>query len=227
MLDASELHRAAVILEVDSRVVRLRVTPLSPHVHLNGRPVRRLGYIRGGDVLHLAGRPIRIIGRRSGQPVLTPSDAVVLRGVGGELHGRCFALRDGLRMGGGVGMDIPLGNGCPLGEQVMIMPSRIGVFLQVLSTAVVVAINGEKITESPLYAGDQIQVGHAGRFVVESVAISSVPDEGSPAVLTSVGRQEVLTPTVLAPVGMGWTWLLIAALSLSAVLAALLLFGAR
>src|SRR5690606_7018114 len=100
---AVESEGAPVELCVDRRGLWLKVAGEGCAVHVNGRRVRRLAMLRVGDAIHLDGVPVQVLGAgdvprdipeaRGGEP--RGADAagrLVLRGVGGQHHGRCIAL---------------------------------------------------------------------------------------------------------------------------------------
>ena len=85
---------------VDRRGVWLAVSDGVRGIHVNGRPVRRMAMLRPGDAIHVDGSELTLM--RAGDPAANtalpaatdaPGDLrLVLRGVGGDYHGRSITL---------------------------------------------------------------------------------------------------------------------------------------
>src|SRR3546814_854214 len=86
----------------DRRGVWLAVADGARGVHVNGREVRRMAMLRVGDAVYVDGVEMRVIGSTApelpGAALHEPTSngtgdpRVVLRGVGGQYHGRSFTL---------------------------------------------------------------------------------------------------------------------------------------
>ena len=84
-------------------------------VHVNGRPVRQMAMLRVGDAIYLEGAELLLLGLHSAAATSLPAAApandeadarIVLRGVGGQYHGRSFTLSRPLLVGRGADCDI-------------------------------------------------------------------------------------------------------------------------
>ena len=213
---------------VDARGIWLQVSDEGSRVHLNGRPVRRMAWIRPGDQVNVDGQDLHVLGRHGGaRPGSKPAQAV-LRAHGGALHGRAYPLHRGWVIGSSSQADIVLAEPGvpPLLLHVQARGEQVG--LQVVASEGHVLLNGEAVRESALLPGDQITLPGHVRLVLEApegaLTAWQAPNAATPA--------DTPTPAAgLAPAarsaGRTWPWLLLAAIGLAGLLAALLLFGPR
>ncbi len=197
-------------------------------VHVNGRPVLRMALLRPGDVLHLDGRELLLGGAPPNvpdraalalaamEPVAPP---MLVRGLGGNHHGRSVALSRPLLVGRSLGADIRLADEHLPERIVRLEPRGREVLLRDLGGGIGVQVNGHVVRDALLGHGDQMVIGGRHRFLIESAGDADAP------LLLSEPAADVLPP----PRRASWRlpWLLLAALLLAALLLALLVFGGR
>jgi len=220
-----------VRLCVDRRGVWLNVDEGGPGVHVNGRQVRRMAMLRVGDAIYVDGTELRLV---SAVPVQLPPDdvppaggdgvpnlRVVLRGVGGRYHGRCFTLERPRLVGRHSEADIRIDDPAFADRHARLELVGEQVVLRDLGSAEGSQVNGEPVRDALLSAGDQVVFDGHHRFVVEAPqrrprAADAQPVHAAPAadVQSGPGRAASRLP-----------WLLLAAIGIAALLAALLLFG--
>ncbi|MFT3762081.1 MAG: FHA domain-containing protein [Pseudoxanthomonas sp.] len=218
---------------VDRRGLWLQVAAgVHGGIHVNGRPVRRMALLRAGDVVHADGVEMQVQGRAAPAGVAgvvqddESDQCVVLRGIGGVHHGRCFPLSRKYEVGNAedadIRVDIP---GATLWRARL---ERVGsqVRLTGLDAGQEASVNGVLVRDALLSAGDQVVFGPQSRFAVEVPwpAGDPLPGDGEAGdtAETEVARSP---PPSLLQSAKRWPWLLLAALLLGAALSALLLFG--
>lgn len=221
-----------VRLCVDRRGVWLNVDEGGPGVHVNGRQVRRMAMLRVGDAIYVDGTELRLV---AATPVQLPPDdvspaagdgmpdlRVVLRGVGGRYHGRCFTLERPRLVGRHSDADIRIDDPAFADRHARLELVGEQVVLRDLGSAEGSLVNGEAARDALLSAGDQVVFDGHHRFVVEApqrrprAAEAGFQGQGGPAPEAAPGPAG---PVSRLP------WLLLAALGIAALLAALLLFG--
>lgn len=221
-----------VRLCVDRRGVWLNVDEGGPGVHVNGRQVRRMAMLRVGDAIYVDGTELRLV---SPLPVQLPPDdlppadgdglpdlRVVLRGVGGRYHGRCFTLERPRLVGRHAEADIRIDDPAFADRHARLELVGEQVVLRDLGSAEGSLVNGEPVRDALLSAGDQVVFDGHHRFVVEAPqrrprsaeAASQARSDPAPDI-----RSGPVRPVSRLP------WLLLAAVAIAALLAALLLFG--
>lgn len=215
---------------VDRRGLWLQVANGMRGLHVNGRAVRRVAQLRAGDAVFADGVEIRVRadvtsapvgpGRRSTE-VADPR--IVLRGVGGRYHGRSISLEQPIRVGADPGAEIFLELPGSAATHAALERQGDRVLLRDAGSADGTLVNGVRIREALLEAGDQVVFEPQARFLVEvpwgKAMQDDLPPESEPGFSVDL--------PVAAPVSMGrWPWLLLAALLIAGALAALLLFGA-
>ena len=207
-----DAHEAIARISVDHRGLWLRIREDVRGLHVNGRPVRRVAHLRGGDCVFVEGEGMTVLGRRPDAPPrgarTIAADGVRLRSVGGEHHGRCFAL--------GAAVE-----GQPAWPEADVRLAAVegGIVLDAARTEGV-QVNGHAVHRALLRTGDQIVVD-GRRYVVEGhldagparAAPADVPARVEPAPRHSGARRV--------------PWLLLAALLMALALAGLLLYGGR
>jgi len=208
---------------LDGRGLWLQVSHERVHVHVNGRPVKRMALVRAGDQINIDGQDMHILGR----PAATAGVAnALLRGYGNHVHGRSFALNRNWVIGSSEQADVVLEDKALPALYVRIQPQGDCIDLQVLAGGSPVLVNGELCTQATLWPGDQILIHDGMRLVVESpeIVLPAVP-----APLPAQTRAAPPPPAQEQSAGnrRGWSWLLLAALAMGGILAALLLFGPR
>ncbi|NLA68996.1 MAG: FHA domain-containing protein [Gammaproteobacteria bacterium] len=214
---------------VDRRGVWLSVPEGTRGVHVNGRPVLRMAMLRLGDAVFLDGSGIRLVpSEPPRQPEAGFGDStgeagdvrVVLRGVGGQYHGRSFTLERPRLVGRAPESDIRIDEAAFAERHARLEMLRGEVVLRDLGSAEGSQVNGEPVRDAVLRPGDQVVFDAHHRFVLEAPlgAPPPVPDPAGDAAATGTPRAR--------QGGMRLPWLLLAALLLAGLLALLLLFGA-
>lgn len=220
----------------DRRGIWLTVADDLRGVHVNGRPVQHVAMLRAGDSIHVDGGELLLTA--ANDPVTTlpaPSRSketdvtslrMVLRGVGGQHHGRSISLEKPRRIGRGSDADIRI-EGQGITEQHALIEIVNG--QAVLREAQAdVLVNGHRARQAVLNAGDQIAFDVQHRFILEGppphVAAGHAAMRANPAF------DDDLDQPPRRPQH-GWLrrvpWLLLAAALLATALSALLVFGAR
>lgn len=221
---------------VDRRGAWLQVREGARGVHVNGRPVRRMAMVRAGDSIFFEGADLQLLGDA---PQPAPEEEftgeaevrIVLRGIGGQHHGRCFGLESALLVGRARSCNIRLEAAGVAEHHARLEPHPHGVVLRDMGSANGSIVNGHPTRHALLCSGDQLVFDAGQRFLVES------PRAISSAALRNTAELESQPPLREAPSsdGNAWLrgsmrrfpWLLLAALLLSAALSLLLLYGAR
>lgn len=225
-----------VQLCVDRRGVWMRLGPKARAVHVNGRPVRQMAMLRVGDAIYLEGAELLLLGMHSAAvaslpaavPVGEEADArVVLRGVGGQYHGRSFTLARPLLVGRAADCDIRIDDPAFAERHARIERNGDQVLLRELDAGDGSVVNGEPVRNAVLQPGDQVVFDAHQRFVVEAPgrpatardpvarALDEIPDPAANQMrIENAPRNARRLP-----------WLLLAALLIAVGLSALLLFG--
>lgn len=220
---------------VDRRGVWLTVTEGMRGVHVNGREVRRMAMLRVGDAIYVDGVEMRLLADR--MPVTMPSVAdgdaqniddprIVLRGVGGQYHGRSFTLQRPRLVGSARESDIRIDDPAFPERHARIELVGEHILLRDLSSTEGSEVNGEPVNDAVLLPGDQVVFDAHHRFVVEApVRLQHLALAGG-AVEDDSGHSELPATTSGTRNGLlKWPWLLLAAFLLAALLSLLLLFG--
>jgi pSer/pThr/pTyr-binding forkhead associated (FHA) protein len=220
----------------DRRGIWMTVADDLRGVHVNGRPVQHVAMLRAGDSIHVDGgellltsanEPGGALPKASGQrDTSSTSLRLVLRGIGGQHHGRSISLEHPRRIGRGNDVDVRI-EGQGIVEHHAVVESING--QAVLRDAQAdVLVNGHRTRQALLQGGDQIAFDVQHRFVVEgppphaaSVNPAPRPHAGFDDDLDQRPRSRRRTWLGRMP------WLLFAAILLAAALSGLLLFGAR
>ncbi|KRG71089.1 FHA domain-containing protein [Pseudoxanthomonas dokdonensis] len=216
---------------VDRRGRWLQVANGLRGVHVNGRPIKRMAMLRAGDAVYVDGVELLLQApvadpQRLDQTLQRPIDGdprIVLRGVGGPYHGRCFPLQQPCLIGSGRGASIHIDDVGDRHAQIELHGGQ--AVLRDFSGSGNVLVNGIATGDSVLNPGDQVVFGSQHRFVLEvpwgSGPIDLPADTGDD--VAAAQAQPTLPPRRSA---LRWPWLLLAAAALAAALSALLLFGA-
>lgn len=224
---------ADAALCLDRRGAWLRLGEGAPPIHVNGRAIRRMAMLRVGDTLWLDGTGILLladddpVARRLPPATGDSADArIVLRGVGGQHHGRCFGLDRARLVGRSADCDLRVDDPAFPDRHARLELQGEGVALRGLSDEDSI-VNGEPVRDAWLRPGDQLLFDAHHRFVVEwpgrprSRTDAPVQDEepGEPAL------PDALPSSTDAGTARRLPWLLAAAVLIAAALSALLLFG--
>lgn len=226
---------ARVRLCVDRRGVWLAVAEGAGGVHVNGREVRRMAMLRVGDAIYVDGTEMRLVGAAP-PPVPgreleeagtdAPADPrVVLRGVGGQYHGRSFTLDQPRLVGRAREADIRIDDPAFDERHARLELAGERIVLRDLGSAEGSTVNGEQVRDALLQPGDQVVFDAHHRFVVEApMRAADRRDRASAAAAAAVEADAAADRPPASP----WRlpWLLLAALAIAGLLAALLLFGA-
>jgi len=227
---------AAAALWIHNRPHGLWLTRTAdaPALHLNGRKIRRIAWLRCGDVLHVGTDELRL----SGAPPVSPAGAtatappaisadrrVLLRGVSGPHHGCRFTLERPLLIGRSSEADVRIDDPAFTERHAQLEWVDGRLRLRDLGSAEGSLVNGHPVRDAVLAPGDQIIFATHERFVVEtplSIRPTPVPPVDAPAMKTAADEPSLLPST-------RWShllWLLLAATLLASGLVLLLLFGA-
>ncbi|HJR72252.1 MAG TPA: FHA domain-containing protein [Luteimonas sp.] len=219
---------------VDRRGVWLAVADGIRGVHVNGRPVLHMTMLRLGDSVHVEGIEMVLVGPgvADGLPrelASAPAEGngnlrVVLRGVGGQYHGRCFTLDRPRVVGRLEQSDIRIDDPAFADRHARLELHGDRVVLRDLGSYEGSVVNGERVRETVLSPGDQIVFDAYHRFVVEAPSRAAAPVE------PSVPNRQIADPDQVrgsAGSGLRLPWLLLAAVLLAVALAALFWFGPK
>ncbi|MEO6138572.1 MAG: FHA domain-containing protein [Luteimonas sp.] len=224
---------------VDRRGVWMTVGETAQSVHVNGRPVRRMAMLRRGDAVYVdgfemllaSGQPVAVIPSRfdnSSEATLDLNQAdlhdadprVVLRGVGGQYHGRSFTLERPRLVGRCAESDVRIDDAAFAERHARIELHGESVVLRDLGSDSGSVVNGERVRDAMLNPGDQVVFNGQHRFVIEAPARVVTRDESAHLHSAPVDDSPLPSTTRRLP------WLLLAALLIAAALSGLLLFGA-
>ena len=188
--------------------------PQDATVIVNARPVKRIAFLRSGDLVCLAGVQVRL---ESDQPPPAPSSPEIpsrrrtsddgsasgvarasLRGLSGDWFGRSLPLASPRVLGRGAGSDARI-DGAGLQERHAQIDIEDGaVVLRTLSPAALVRVNGHAVRAAVLAQGDQIELGDQ-RFVLESPGLGKGGEGGETPVPS---RRDTSTPTSVPSINM-------------------------
>ncbi len=184
--------------------------PQEAKVVVNARPVKRIAYLRPGDLVCLGVVQVRV---ESGDPPLPAPQAepsarrrggeesagaakAVLRGLSGPWFGRTAALSSQRVLGRGAGSDIRLDGGGVQERHALVDIEEGRVVVRVATPGAALRVNGHLVGSACLAAGDQLEIGEH-RFSVEAPGLAS-SSEASP--ITMPGRREAATSTSMASI---------------------------
>lgn len=219
---------------VDRRGVWLQLRDGVRGVHVNGRPVRRMAMLRAGDAVYIDGVELLLLGDEppSAESLdaggYQPESRLVLRGIGGQHHGRTFTLDQPRRVGRAGDCDIRIAERTFADQHAVVAPFADGAVLRALTSGAVTLVNGHEVRDALLRAGDQVVFDAQHRFVVESPKCSVAPtphraeDDDEVPLLPDPGARPGRPSSARR-----MPWLLLAALMLSAALSLLLVYGER
>jgi Inner membrane component of T3SS, cytoplasmic domain len=220
-------------LFVDRRGVWMTVTEGARGVHVNGRPVQRMAMLRLGDSIYLDGVEMVLMSERSTEPLpdalrhmpgeFRGDPRVVVRGVGGQHHGRSFTLDAPRLIGRSDDADIRIDDPAFAERHARIEMIGERIILRDLGAGEGSVVNGEPMRDALLAPGDQIVFDTHHRFVIEAPAQTTAQLARSKASNDDAAVPEIATTR--RPRNRHLPWLLLAAASIAAVLAGLLAWG--
>ena len=219
---------------IDRRGTWLKLGAGVRTVHVNGRPVKRMAMLRVGDAIYLDGAELLLLAApRTHDALPAPNSQdggdprVLLRGVGGQYHGRSFTLERPRIVGRGPDADIRIDDPAFPERHARIDVQDGQVLLRGLPGAEPTVVNGEAMREAILRTGDQVVFDAHHRFVVEAPGRPNVlHDAMAPALPDDIDFEHSgAKPLHAAHGGRRLPWLLLAALLIAGALSALLLFG--
>ncbi len=194
----------------EGRRGRWLTVPASATVMLNARPVRRIAFLRAGDLVCLGNVQVRIeaseapppageapaVSRRRGaDEALVPR--ALLRGLSGPWFGRSVGLGVARSFGKGVGVDLRL-EGEGIDDRHAVVDIEEGrVTLRTSGPAALVRVNGHVVRAAVLQSGDQIEIGEH-RFAVEAPGLGQGVEPSTPV---PSARREASTFTAMTSVG--------------------------
>ncbi len=231
-------HAPLVQFCVDRRGVWLNVPEGMRGVHVNGRPVQRMAMLRAGDSVHVDGIEVALAGAPVDQvlphelaamPAVNGDQRVVLRGVGGPHHGRCFTLERPRTIGRLRESDIRIDDPAVAERHARIELHGDRVVLRDMGSADGSVVNGDRVHDAVLTSGDQIVIDAHHRFVVEAPGMRKLDrDRRSNDELALDARQQKIAEEGRSPLNQSvrrLPLLLAAAALLGAALSALLWFA--
>ena len=203
-------------------------------VHVNGRPVLRMTMLRLGDSVHVEGIEMVLAGSgvRDGLPRELSNASpdgegnlrVVLRGVGGQYHGRCFTLDRPRVVGRLETSDIRIDDPAFADRHARLELHGDRIVLRDLGSYEGSMVNGERVRDTVMAPGDQIVFDAHHRFVIE--APSRAPTATAPQTQERPSADAADSQSKRGS-GRRLPWLLLAAALLAVALAALFWFGAK
>ncbi len=219
---------------IDRRGAWLQLRDSAPGLHVNGRPVRRMAMLRAGDCVHIDGIELTLLGADPlPMPTTVPdpgaSDSrIVLRGVGGLHHGRCFNLDHSREIGRSPECDIRINEPAFAERHARLVPHQDGVLLRDLGSEKGTVVNGHRVRDALLRPGDQLVLSAQHRFVLESPLSGTGHATPVPRSDETDAEELARAPTPSMASSMRrLPWLLLAALLLAGALTLLVMYGVR
>lgn len=219
---------------VDRRGVWLQVREGVRGLHVNGRPVRRMAMLRAGDTIFLDGVELLLL---AGEPLQAPVDygfgeaaesRMVVRGVAGPHHGRCYTLDRPRTIGRASECDIRIDDASFAPRHARLEAHADGVVLRDMGSVEGSLVNGRPVRNALLQPGDQLVLESQHRFVIEAPSRRGVAEPAPAPQLGEFEAEERARPAPALPSSVRrMPWLLLAAALLAAALSLLLLYGAR
>lgn len=221
-------------LSVDRRGVWLQVREGLRGLHVNGRPVKRMAMLRAGDAIFLDGVELLLVADKP-EPappfgVEIPADSrMVVRGVGGIHHGRCYTLDQPRVIGRAGDCDIRINEPAFADRHARLEAHADGVVLRDVGSVDGSVVNGQPVRHALLKPGDQLLLDGQHRFVIEAPTRRISAAEALQAQLAqeAANEERPKPPSALPSSVRRMPWLLLAAVVMAALLGLLLLYGAR
>lgn len=179
--------------------------PNGATVVLNARPVKRIAYLRAGDLVCLNALQVRVESTDPPPPAPAPlvaakrpapddaqaANRVVLRGLSGVWFGRSIPIVGPRQLGRGHGVDVRL-EGPEVKERHAVIEVEGGVVVVRAGVpSASLRVNGHLVASARLAAGDQLEIG-PHRFTIEAPGLSSSDADGA-----GTTRRDPITPTAL------------------------------
>ncbi len=228
-----EADAPLIRLFVDRRGVWMTVAEGARGVHVNGRPVQRMAMLRLGDSIYLDGVEMVLMSERRTEPLpealrhvpgeFRGDPRVVVRGVGGQHHGRSFTLEAPRLVGRSDDADIRIDDAAFAERHARIEMIGDRIVLRDLGGGEGSVVNGEPMRDAVLMPGDQIVFDTHHRFVIEAAAPTTAQLAEAAA-----HRSDSEAPEMVGDArkrGRNLPWLLLAAAAIAAILAGLLVWG--
>ncbi|WP_211327669.1 FHA domain-containing protein [Solilutibacter pythonis] len=232
LLLASPGGRSLIDFCFDARGLWLHVAEGVHSVHVNGRPVQHLAFLRLGDGIHCEGVEMRLVDRESrARRELPPSEEderrsghrpLLLRGLCGRDHGRAFPLDQLVRVGGR-NATIRLDGADETVAELFQQSGK--VWLSAAEPLGRVRVNDEPVAVACLRPGDQLGFAGGERYVLDVPGRAAERGVAPPAQKRKM--PDPASDTAAAAPRWRIPWLLVAAVASAAALAALLWFGVR
>jgi len=215
--------------------------PPGQRVVLNARPVKRLAFLRPGDLVCLGGVQVRVASEHPPEPPSQPmaaprsvgdagtSSRAVLRGLNGRWFGRCVPLQPGRCIGRSAAADVRIDDQADVLDRHAVLDFEDGqpVIRAAVSSALL-RVNGHAVAAARLQPGDQIEIGEQ-RFALEGPKparpLSSTP---APSAASQRSREGFIPADASVASDASGVYLLIAAAAALAVaLTAFLVYAPR
>jgi pSer/pThr/pTyr-binding forkhead associated (FHA) protein len=218
----------------DRRGIWLTVADEMRGVHVNGRPVQHVAMLRAGDSIHVDGNELLLTAANDGREVPPASGAprdpvatlrLALRGIGGNHHGRSISLDKPRRIGRAADADIRI-DGPGIADLHAVVDVVNGQAV-LRDAGADVLVNGQRVRQALLQAGDQIAFDVQHRFVLEGPPPPPPGTSGASRLQQAFADDADEAPAAPRKPGLRLPWLLLAAILMAAALSGLLLFGAR
>ena len=217
---------------IDRRGIWMQLAEGVRGVHVNGRPVRRMAMLRPGDAVFVEGVELVLLGPApdaapAQDEAATEESRLVLRAVGGPLHGRCHPLEDVVTIGRARDCDVRMDEPALAERHARLVPCEGGAVLRDLGSEQGSHVNGHPVRHALLRAGDQLAID-GYRFVLEAPRAPGRTQASVDIADEAAGPEpDAATPERLLDSARRLPWLLLAALLLSGALSLLLLYGTR
>ena len=172
--------------------------PQSATVVVNARPVKRIAYLRAGDLVCLGNVQVRVEtkepppaapepdGRRRAVDEASGSAKAVLRGLSGPSFGRSIALNAPRLIGRGAGCDLRLDGSGVQDRHAQVEIDGAFVLIRAASPSAAIRVNGHLVRSALLSPGDQIEIGEH-RLAVEAPGLAR---DGEPTTDPGAARRE-------------------------------------
>ena len=148
--------------------------PLAQPVHVNGRRVQTMAFLRPGDELHVGSVPIKLQSAKapvrdavSGAKALNFAGRIVLRSLSGRDAGRAYTMMNSLCIGRSVLSEIRIDDLALAERQVLVQRQGNGIIVKNLSPVLEMRVDGWSCTEALLLPGSQLCI-EQHRFVLEA-----------------------------------------------------------